>query len=757
MGRSLHLLINSSSVLEAKALSSNVADLPGSPEGLFIAGSSDEERQKAPAKPKTPEESGIYTQSAALETETFASPSPDPNPYVRRDPEKPKEKLPHDMFAEEPVRFLPFDAIAQDEAVRSDSQTYGAFNPSSARFGSATSSASPSPSSSLFGMVASALNTSAATIAFGQPSSMSNPPPPTKPKAGPFFNTSGTIAFGKPSVTAYSAPTTSTFMNAPPAPNPFGIPSDKANPQPLTNPFGDPVSAANPSPPGNPFGKPSVKVNSPPQTDPFEDPLPVTSASPLANPFGKPSVEANSLPTTSPFSPAPNPLGAFGKPSKIGNPQPSANRSGAALEDLSQICPVYNAPGQFHKFLPTVSFGQASEHAQKNPPPASSLAQSNDQTNMDISGSSSFGKSPPKSGLRASNSTKSAENESSTSPPSIAPGTSPAPAGESFFKLAKPGGQNVAYESTQLSPELIEEAERSTQLIFGVRSVGQPSKQSKTTPSPLPSLSASQGFSPESNSTILTAPAAHMGSASNLQSSLIGLPNSPEALPTTASNPKFPNPPQEAGPKTTPLQGSKVKLAHSERYPRNVDPRLPSLPIKTPSFKFIPAPSNNSRQSPSLALSKITPAKAAANTSTAVPDKHQPNPIIDHVVPPPSILQPPVTFTTPAPLTPIIDPAVAPPPSTLQPSVNFTPAAPLAQQEKETVRSDSRSRVLDSISTSLVLDDGGIMDQFLEFTLADVINDAARQVEDERSWTKAGQSHRRRFLSLIYEALIQSR
>lgn len=54
--------------------------------------------------------------------------------------------------------------------------------------------------------------------------------------------------------------------------------------------------------------------------------------------------------------------------------------------------------------------------------------------------------------------------------------------------------------------------------------------------------------------------------------------------------------------------------------------------------------------------------------------------------------------------------------------------------------SDSRSAVLDTLAEGLMMDDQGLLQQFIEFTVGPIVHAAFREIEEEESWKRASQS-----------------
>lgn len=55
-------------------------------------------------------------------------------------------------------------------------------------------------------------------------------------------------------------------------------------------------------------------------------------------------------------------------------------------------------------------------------------------------------------------------------------------------------------------------------------------------------------------------------------------------------------------------------------------------------------------------------------------------------------------------------------------------------------RPDPRPAVLDALAEGLMMDDQGLLQQFIEFTVGPIVNQAFQEVENDRSWKRASQS-----------------
>ena len=85
-------------------------------------------------------------------------------------------------------------------------------------------------------------------------------------------------------------------------------------------------------------------------------------------------------------------------------------------------------------------------------------------------------------------------------------------------------------------------------------------------------------------------------------------------------------------------------------------------------------------------------------------------------------LEQPVGQTAPASATPI-----------------FTPRVNSPEAVVATPPPDPRPAVLDALTESLMMDDQGLLQQYIEYTVGPIINHAYLEVEDDRSWSRASQ------------------
>ena len=76
--------------------------------------------------------------------------------------------------------------------------------------------------------------------------------------------------------------------------------------------------------------------------------------------------------------------------------------------------------------------------------------------------------------------------------------------------------------------------------------------------------------------------------------------------------------------------------------------------------------------------------------------------------------------------------------STSAPRVFNAPSAPRSLTKPQ--RPDPRPKALDDLARSLIHEDGGLLQQFVEFTVAPIIKSSLVKFEDEKSWALASQS-----------------
>ena len=90
---------------------------------------------------------------------------------------------------------------------------------------------------------------------------------------------------------------------------------------------------------------------------------------------------------------------------------------------------------------------------------------------------------------------------------------------------------------------------------------------------------------------------------------------------------------------------------------------------------------------------------------------------------------------------PQVQPEIGATPSPLIPNAPrspFTPVLPPAERAKAKIpRLDPRPAALEKLAHAMVMDDEGLLSQFVEYTIGPIIAASFRQVKDERSWAKA--------------------
>lgn len=170
----------------------------------------------------------------------------------------------------------------------------------------------------------------------------------------------------------------------------------------------------------------------------------------------------------------------------------------------------------------------------------------------------------------------------------------------------------------------------------------------------------------------------------------------------------------------------------------NVTPSLPNAPSPLSSFFPSKQPEPNTpsmllegapkTQSPSFEISSVSPRSSSPPKTMTPSAPLQPKP-----TPPPignfrpdtqKQTQIPASEPTPVSQFPGSSPT-NPPPSTIY-KANQTPT-----------KKDHRPQALDTLSKAMLLDDGGLLQQFIEHTIGPIISAAFRQRKDELSWERA--------------------
>lgn len=216
-------------------------------------------------------------------------------------------------------------------------------------------------------------------------------------------------------------------------------------------------------------------------------------------------------------------------------------------------------------------------------------------------------------------------------------------------------------------------------------------------PTPKPSLFSFQNpkipdSSPHFSTSVTTTPTAP---PSALSPSPLSLSKLTETSTTSTSKPfsMFPPQPVPTAQAIPPIAATPI-LPSSASFPKSSP--LNEAPKPTSDYKLMPVSNGGSFPS----STNITP---QVSNSTAR-----------------------LVTTTPFPSKPILN--------------SFVPTVSLAQQAKlSPPKPDPRPAALNSLANSMMLDDEGLLKQFLEYTLGPIIQDSFRQVGDERSWDIARQ------------------
>ena len=225
----------------------------------------------------------------------------------------------------------------------------------------------------------------------------------------------------------------------------------------------------------------------------------------------------------------------------------------------------------------------------------------------------------------------------------------------------------------------------------------------------------------------------------------------PTLTPTTQPLPNLN--PQLATPKPT---DSIFQISTAPSYqPPFVSAEQPSPPqhLSSPKQRFTFAESHGSEKpDPPASTFSFTPSPPKPTTGASLPqatvglDSSQTSTTKFNLTPP--LIQPP-QLPSSVELTPNSNKNSAPPnadiflrPSTADgegSTTGFFPS-PAPVPKPRTKRSDARPAALNALSEALMLDDEGLLQQFIEYTIGPIVGTAIRRVEEERSWQQARQS-----------------
>lgn len=325
MGRSIYDLIHCSSAIQVQIPNSDAPKSPGSP-GLFI---SDDETKKMPMEPKAvtnsanPTPSGIVTSVDRVTSEVLLTAPPDWNPFVRRNPSKPKRKIligeevrvsfldpeAGDRLTLEDIDWLSnvdilttYDSLSEEEkrALETDAQLQAAMdaiaNDISAKGNSLSQNNSLSntkPSS-----LTKASNPARKNLGSAAPSVMTSQPTNPIPTSAWISKSSSPItSFGNPGFIANTGPSISVFGNAAASSAKLQITDilgrrSSANSQPQVIPLVTSPSSSMPT--TGPFSQTSVFGKSSLAAKPSS----LTNSSQLKSPFGTETILNNAGSTT---------------------------------------------------------------------------------------------------------------------------------------------------------------------------------------------------------------------------------------------------------------------------------------------------------------------------------------------------------------------------------------------------------------------------------------------------------------------------
>ena len=261
------------------------------------------------------------------------------------------------------------------------------------------------------------------------------------------------------------------------------------------------------------------------------------------------------------------------------------------------------------------------------------------------------------------------------------------------------------------------------------------------------STSSSQELAQAASKESTSNPAESISSYPKTQEPSPATPGSTLSQPPTSTSPLFLSPKATSAPFPD-------YTSTSSLFPPSNTPTTSSEPLSTgtstPFSKFLPSAgkpmfpvqqgsdkANNFLSSPSYPKAS-TPETSSANTTPSQP----------FLFPPPVGPIPQITISQPATSSSLMETSqpraqaqssTTSSPFSPNPSRSpFAPSLPPAEQAKTRPRRpDPRPAALDKLSQAMVMDDEGLLSQFVEYTVGPIIAASFRQVKDERSWTKA--------------------
>ena len=157
---------------------------------------------------------------------------------------------------------------------------------------------------------------------------------------------------------------------------------------------------------------------------------------------------------------------------------------------------------------------------------------------------------------------------------------------------------------------------------------------------------------------------------------------------------------------------SSANLTGPKQFFSPSSPHLQSSPSLTPLQTSLSEPKNNLFPSPKSTTQPDAPEKTVIGKQTSIKPSIQPSKPVSKFSSNPSILA-------------------------------ATPEASIGSSTPQSVtkspRPDIRPKVLDELARNLIYEDGGLLQQFVEYTVAPIIRSSLVRLEDERSWTRASQ------------------
>lgn len=798
MGRSIYDLIHSSSVIGPQGPSSDAPKSPNSPE-LFI---SDDETKTLPIEPKEvtdsvkPTPSGVVMSVDPVTSEVLLTAPRDWNPFVRRDPSKPKRKVPtgeevsvrlsdpetgdrltledidwrssvdllanYDSLSEEEKRGLEkdeqlqaaMDAIAKDISAKGASLSQNdppsdtkPFSPTkagnSAReiFGTATPSIMASQPTHPILTSAQISKSSPPTASVGNAGFMAK----TQPFIGTFensaFNTAkfqSTDILGQPS-SANPQHQLTPHITSPPSSMP------RTSPFSQKSVFGKPNLAA----------KPSSSTNSPALKSPFttDTALKSTDSSTNTNLSRNLSAATSSdvRPSKRPFSPQTVPGNSSPAPSPPAeNPYATDKNSASKIkavfqQGLARDSSKRSVAKPATIFSKDIRLENPNNQPKIPPTPASQRAYlvSNTPGQSII-----FDETTPISAEDLEDMKRSILQSS----------------GGRLIEMSDTPGQSIVFdENPQINAEELEEIE---QTILQ-SSLERPRELIPTSSSSKSQASSSQGqataslfqstnpkeqpaqsFFPKSGSEKSASQAAQSNEQTASIDETSGLQHAGKQQDSSSALPTFSTQASSSQSKSKDNLFSFTSVVKPDEAPahtkvledarRAIQAQSPGLSINGPSEE----PKSNSKDS-SPRLGRDVTYAAAITPSPLTPS--------------------PIGLGSSASTSsvhsqPTIGSKLGPSPTTASPSFTFgTSSRDISHRansvfQKDTGRipspsdfvtptqENSHSTTLDHLANSLMSGENGLMEHFLYFTLDEIIKGAVRQVEDERSWQEAGEA-----------------